>query len=194
MPTEVRYDVDKLKIRPYVIKIGFGIMPKPGQTVEYVSNQTELIPSSKDGKHIRLYDYVPKTARETVAEYNGEVTVTADLKFCIPGVLPWVSGCAGAGASSVYKESIRFTKAYITASTNYCNKVGWEFERMKSTTEDPRGPFECMAILGIPQCFGDSPKQLSRNIAASFWVQAKRSGFLYGPKDEKARVIPIEFD
>ncbi len=193
IPAKIRYDMESSHMRFFLLDAGFGVMPEPKRKVDWVSLKIELAPPSRQGEFLRIYELAPQTAYQVTSSFEGNVDINTDLKFSIPEVVPWLNAGAGVKGQFLWKTSLKFAKSTITSSTNQNCVLSWQFQSSGATGEDPRGLFQTVAILGVPQSYGNTVGDLSDAISVVYTVKASIKTWVYSNFREKDRKIGIDF-
>lgn len=176
----IQYDATHFGMKFFVLEHGFQVRPGYKRKVEFVDYQSNLRPPcSETSDYIHTYDLAPQTAQVTVGEFDGEIDVGANLKFGLPNGLPWLSGGAQLSGTGVYKTSVCFSRATITASSNTNATAFWEFQADPTSGKDPRGLFQLRSIIGVPASMGTDTEALSKKIALIMGLKARVGGFVY---------------
>jgi hypothetical protein len=193
IPAKIRYDMESSHLRFFVLDAGFGVMPEPKRKVDWVSLKIELAPQSKQDEFLRIYELAPQTAYQVTSSFEGNVDINTDLKFSTPEVVPWLNAGAGVKGQFLWKTSLKFAKSTITSSTNQNYVLSWQFQSSGATGEDPRGLFQTAAILGVPQSYGNTVRDLSEAISAAYTVKASIKRWVYSNFRENDRKMGIDF-
>lgn len=190
----ILYDAQTLHARFYVVEVKFGIDPDPSRVVESVSFATMFSPACRpSGSCIRIYNQAPESSWKVTGAFDSEVMIHGNLGVSVPaGTVHGLNAGGGIAAKAVYTAHLKFARAVISTSTNGNDIMTWTF-RQSPEGEDPRGGFQLLATMSIPNSIGATNEVLSSTIRALVEVQAVVDAFPFTRRSFRADSIPVVF-